>query len=117
MPNSEDRLAAGWPNSASVGTWGSESSRAGEPTASGLGLAPLICCGTAGDAQRTAPGLACAAAMRSLKSAALLADVPSSSTGEYITLTTGAMSFWGSNGDLPRCGLSASGLTAAKPRV
>ena len=36
---------------------------------------------------------------------------------EYITLTTGAMSFCGSKGDLPRCGLSARGLTAAKPSV
>ena len=68
-------------------------------------------------AQRTAPGFACAVASKSLKSVALLAEVPSNSTGEYITLTTGAMSFCGSNGDLPRCGLRASGLTAAKPRV
>jgi len=68
-------------------------------------------------AQRTVPGWARARAIRSLKSVARLAGVPSSNTGEYITLTTGAMSFCGSKGDLPRCGLSARGLTAAKPNV
>ena len=68
-------------------------------------------------AQRTAPGLALAASISALKSLAASAEVPSSSTGEAMTLTTGTMSLTGSNGDLPRCGLSTSGLMAAKPRL
>jgi hypothetical protein len=51
------------------------------------------------------------------KSFALLAGVAISSTGEYITLATGATSFSGSKGSLPRCGLSTSGLMAEKPKV
>ncbi len=68
-------------------------------------------------AQRTSPGLALAAASSWRKSRAAVACVPSSSTGEYITLATGAMSRTGSNGGLPRCGLSTSGLMAEKPSV
>lgn len=64
-----------------------------------------------------APGLALACASRSRKSRALLAGVPSSSTGEYITLATGTMSLAGSKGDAPRWGFSARGLMAAKPSV
>ncbi len=46
--------------------------------------------------QRTLPGLALAAASMSLKSLPWKADVASSTTGEYITLATGAMSLSGS---------------------
>ncbi len=68
-------------------------------------------------AQRTAPGRALASVSSPLKSLACRAEVPSSSTGDAMTLTTGTMSLAGSNGDAPRCGFSASGLMAAKPRV
>ena len=66
-------------------------------------------------AQRSAPGRLRAAAISAGKSRAASAGVPSSSTGEAITLATGTMSRVGSNGDLPRCGFSTSGLIAAKP--
>ena len=68
-------------------------------------------------AQRSAPGLALAAATSSLKSLAASAGVPSSSTGEAMTLATGAMSPAASKGDLPRCGFSTNGLMAEKPKL
>ncbi|OQC08219.1 MAG: hypothetical protein BWX79_01707 [Alphaproteobacteria bacterium ADurb.Bin100] len=87
--------------------------------AAAFSCSSMMCPSEAGPevAQRTAPGLARARASSSLKSFASVAGVASSSTGETITLATGTMSLAGSNGDLPRCGLSASGLIAAKPRV
>ncbi len=51
------------------------------------------------------------------KSRAVQAAVASSSTGDTITLATGAMSRTGSNGNRPRCGLSTSGLIDEKPSV
>ena len=68
-------------------------------------------------AQRTSPGCALAWATSALKSAAVERAVPSSSTGEYITLVTGTRSRCGSNRGLPRCGLSVSGLMEEKPSV
>ena len=68
-------------------------------------------------AQRTAPGLARAAASSEAKSLPSNAGVASSTTGENITLTTGTMSLSGSYPTLPMCGLSTSGLIAANPIV
>ena len=110
-----------WPLSASVTCW--------PPPLYGMCVmstfAPALSCSSitwpseAGPevAQRTLPGLALAMASSSFMSLACVALVASSSTGEYITLATGTMSRAGSNGDLPRWGLSATGLIAAKPKV
>ena len=64
-----------------------------------------------------APGRALASASSPAKSRLVLADVATSSTGEYMTLAIGWTSLRGSYGSLPRWGLSTSGLMAEKPRV
>ena len=68
-------------------------------------------------AQRTVPGLRLACVSKSLKFFDGSAVVAKISTGEYITLTTGTKSFWGSKGTAPKCGFKATGLIAEKPIV
>lgn len=67
--------------------------------------------------QRIVPGLARDWASMSAKLLPVNEGVPSRIIGAYMTLMTGAMSFCGSYGSLPKCGLRVSGLTAEKPSV